>query len=635
MSNQDSTGLTVSTTPAHGSVSGASADWVLSGRDISITTTISGRKRTLVHGATLSVAHGEAVAIVGESGSGKSLTAKTLIGLLPLGLTSTGSVEYLGQELHNAPERNWRRVRGQHIGLVLQDPFTMLNPSLTCGRQIIETLKANGAKESRAALRQMARERLAEVEITDERVLDSYPHELSGGMQQRVAIAAVLAGNPDVVIADEPSTALDALTQKELLELLARLRRERNMSLILITHDLRVAFSVCDRVYVMYAGSIIETATCDELDATPLHPYSLGLLDAEPPIDRRLERLHVVEGRVPSPDDVSGICCFAPRCEWATPECSEGTQELLDAGAGRLTACRRWAALAPELSHRRSADNDPADGVTVATTVANAAALPLVQVADATKVFQVNGRSGQEDVRALNRVSLQIGLGEAVGIVGASGSGKSTLCRCIVGLDGLTSGEIRVLDETLPLGRKMPADQRRRLRTVVQMVFQDPYSSLNPRRTVGETLSQALLTTADPGELTGARQDVESLLDMVGLPVGYAKRRPVALSGGERQRVGIARALAVRPKLVVFDEPVSGLDVSVQAQILNLLNDLRRQLGISYLFITHDLAVVRQIADRVIVLNHGQIVEQGESDFVLDAPKHDYTKRLVAASQFI
>jgi peptide/nickel transport system ATP-binding protein len=575
--------------------------------ELRIASTLGGSRRTIVDGIGLDIGAGETIGIVGESGSGKSLTARALLGLLPPGVSATGSVRFGGEEMLGRSERTMRRLRGRHISLLLQDPYTLLNPLLRVGRQITETVDDRGADRRGEAVR-----RLAEVGIVDPRVAMKYPFQLSGGMRQRVGIAAALASDPEILIADEPSTALDVTTQKEILALLRSIQVRRGMALVLITHDLRVAFSMCDRIYVLYAGSTLEVAPASELEQAPLHPYSLALLLSEPPLDRRLAKLSAVEGAVPAPDDVAQSCPFSPRCAWARPICTAGPVALAGAGEGRLSACVRIDEIRPELAAARDAAGREA-GLDLPDA---AVGEPLVRIEELRKRF--------DRTDAVGGVSLELFAGESVGLVGESGSGKTTIARCLLGLERPTAGRIHIDGIDASNFETLPDRDLRRVRSTVQIIFQDPYSSLNPARSVGGTLSEALSVSPAGGT-------VAELLERVGLPAGFARRKPAALSGGERQRVAIARALAVRPQLIVCDEPVSALDVSVQAQILNLFREIREELGIGYLFITHDLAVVRQVVERVYVLYRGAIVEAGPVDVVLDRPAHDYTRRLVAS----
>jgi peptide/nickel transport system ATP-binding protein len=575
--------------------------------------------QTIVSGVSLSVASGETIGIVGETGSGKSMTARAIIGLLPEAVRATGTIGYQGRNLLELPERRLARLRGPEIGLVFQDPFTMLSPVRRCGRHIDEQLRdERGRRLSRKARRGEAVRRLREVGITDPSVAERYPFELSGGMRQRVGIASALARDPRLLIADEPSTALDVTTQREILTLLKNLQEARGMGLIMITHDLRVAFAMCDRIYVLYAGSLLETGPSRFVEHEPRHPYTLGLLLSEPPSERRLAALPSIRGSVPRPDSVAGRCPFAARCDWTTEPCVSAPTPLRELEPHRFSACVRADDIRDEMAAERARILDDR-----APAVATTGRVTLVETADVEKIFT----RGKHRVVALDGVSIEVGENESVGLVGESGSGKTTLGRCLVGLETPTSGSIRIAGIDASNYRKLGNSDLRRLRQTVQIVFQDPYSSLNPVRTIGSVLEEAVLTKTPRQK--NAKAAVRELLEKVGLPLEYAGRKPVALSGGERQRVAIARALAVSPRLLICDEPVSALDVSVQAQILNLFESLRAELGMSYLFITHDLAVVRQVVERAYVLYKGAVVEAGQIDAVLDRPSHEYTRRLV------
>lgn len=590
--------------------------------NLTVRSRLGGRERTITQNISLHVAAGETLGVVGESGSGKSITARAIMGLLPTGLVVSGAVSYGGRQLLELSDREMTAVRGRHIAMIFQDPFTMLNPLMRCGEQIVELVRDTaGRRLSRRARRAQAIARLAEVGIRDAGVADAYPFQLSGGMRQRVGIAAALALDPQLLIADEPSTALDVTTQREILARLHDLQESRGMGMILITHDLRVAFSICDRIDVLYAGSVLERSPADELYAEPRHPYTLGLLLSEPPGDRRVAELRAIPGSVPSPDSVSGRCSFADRCAWQSDACLQTAPALVPISAGRESACLRLSQISAELVAARQESVDASQVDATADTSSS-----LLSVEALTKTFK--SRTGRS-ARALHDVSIEIGADESVAVVGESGSGKTTLGRCLLGLERPTTGRVVVDGLDISDFDSLSRDNRQRLRRTVQMIFQDPYSTLNPARTVGATLGEAL-AAGDAGQRRG-RDDISQLLDLVGLPRDYATRKPVALSGGERQRVGIARALAVKPKLLVCDEAVSALDVSVQAQILNLLASIRRELGVSYMFISHDLAVVRQIADRVYVLRNGEVVEEGPTESILDQPQHPYTKSLVAS----
>ncbi|GLW99573.1 ABC transporter ATP-binding protein [Microtetraspora sp. NBRC 16547] len=583
----------------------------------------------IVAGLDLTVAPGETVAIVGESGSGKSMTVKALTGLLPEGVHAGGRMELPtrtdasdgrkgrpGREIDlAAPGAVWRDVRGSRIALLLQDPFTSLSPVHRCGDQIGWAI-SEGRAERVARL-------LAEVGLPAE-VADKYPFQLSGGMRQRVAIAAGLAADPDLLIADEPTTALDVTTQHEVLELIARLQRERDMGLILITHDLRLARSRADRIMVMYAGRLVEEGPTARVMDAPAHPYTARLAACDPPLTHRLAVLPTIPGSVPRPWSVDAECAFAARCAFAVDACRTAEPELAEVAEGHRAACLRpETAGLPVASPEGAGDLAPGTGSVGGGSAeggsAGGSASPLLTVegqgVSASPLLTAEGlakRFPGSAVPALDGVDLEIAAGETVAVVGESGSGKTTLARCVVGLERPDSG--RIVFHGAATGARR-----------VQIVFQDPYSALNPGLTIGTSLSEALRAAGRP------KSEVGELLELVGLPAAYARRRPRALSGGERQRVAIARALAPRAGLLVCDESVSALDVSVQAQVLNLLADLRRRLGLTLLFITHDLAVARQIADRVYVMHHGRVVETGPVDSVLGAPAHEYTQRLLAS----
>lgn len=597
------------------------AESVLRVRNLEISGGVGSPGRTVVADMMLDVRPGESVAIVGESGSGKSMTAKALIGLLPRGLTASGEATFGDRDLLSLREREWQRVRGRRIGLIMQNPFTMLNPVARCGRILEESLPAEVRRQmSRSQRRAEAVRRLAEVGISDESVIDRYPFQLSGGMRQRVAIAAALAREPELLIADEPSTALDVTTQREILALIKRLQRARGMGLILITHDLRIAFSMCERVMVLYAGLMVETGPASALEKDPHHPYTQGLLLSEPPADRRVNEMVAIPGSVPSADEVGDMCPFATRCAWAEPACTDGRPALRMVEPDRGTRCIRIDEIRGEMAELRTSVQAAAEPP---TTVADRVA--IVSVVNARKEFA----SGHRTVVALDGVSIDVAPGEGVGLVGESGSGKTTLGRAIAGLETLTAGTIHIDGIDASDWSRLSRRDQQRLRGTVQMIFQDPYSSLNPKRTIGSALAEAI-TVHEP-RARDVNAKVAELLDSVGLEPHYAQRKPAALSGGQHQRVAIARALAVRPQVLICDEPVAALDVSVQAQVLNLFSDLRDRAGVGYLFITHDLSIVRQVVERVYVMHRGLVVEAGDVDDVLADPQDPYTVQLIAS----
>ncbi|HYV89210.1 MAG TPA: ABC transporter ATP-binding protein [Candidatus Polarisedimenticolia bacterium] len=592
---------------------------LLAVRDLAIWTEEAGLRRMITTGTDLDVARGETIAIVGESGSGKSLTAKAIARLLPTGVAASGRITYDGQDVMAMSEGALQRLRGRRISLLLQDPFTMMNPLMRAGAHIEEMLRQRPEFAARAARDGEVRRRLQEVGITDEDVAHRMPFQLSGGMAQRVAMAAALAHDPELLIADEPSTALDVTTQSEIMKLLRRVQMARGMSLILITHDLRLAFSTCDRIHVLYAGSLMEVGSVADVERDPFHPYTLGLLLSEPPADKRVKRLIAIRGTVPKAGDVEGICAFAPRCDWAQDKCRAGKPALSEQAPARFGACIRHGEIAGEMHALRHRALEAATPIAV-----NAAPKAILRVSDLVKTFA--GRGGRP-VQALKGVSIDVAAGESVGLVGESGSGKTTLGRCLVGLENPSTGSIDIDGIAAADFEALAPQQRQALRGKIQMVFQDPYSTLNPKHSVQRCLSEALRVAGKIGE--DAQQHIERLLAEVGLPESYAARRPASLSGGERQRVAIARSLAVNPRILVCDEPVSALDVSVQAQILNLFKRLQEELGLSYLFITHDLAVVRQVVSRVYVLYLGEIVEHGPTEQIMTNPQHPYTRRLI------
>jgi len=577
-----------------------------------------------VDGVTYGVRRGETVALVGESGSGKSVSALAIMRLLPRTTARvSGEVLFDGRDLLALPAAHMRALRGREIAMIFQEPMTSLNPVLSIGLQLSEPLRAHlGLSEARA--RQRAIELLSQVGITDpEHRLRQYPHQLSGGMRQRVMIAMALSCGPRLIIADEPTTALDVTIQAQILDLLRDLSRRLGIALVLITHNLGIVARYADRVNVMYAAQLAEQAAAGPLFATPRHFYTLALLRSIPRLDRRrTARLATIEGLPPDLRDPAPGCRFAPRCAARIAAC-ENVPRLAEIGPGHRSACVRAheVAAAPEPAADSGARRRPA------------ALPPLLEIEDLKKHFGVAAgpRAAMIRtplVRAVDGVSLVIGRGETLGLVGESGCGKTTVGRLIVGLETPTSGRIRID------GRDIAGDavrDFRGFRRKVQMVFQDPYSALNPRMTVGAFIAEPLLVHRLVPSRAAARARVTDLLRQVGLYPYMAERYPHELSGGQRQRVGIARALALEPSLIVCDEPVSALDVSIQGQVINLLESLRDRHALSLLFISHDLAVVRHICDRVAVMYLGKLMEFADRDTIYDAPRHPYTQALLDA----
>ncbi len=541
-----------------------------------------------VRGLSFDIAEGETLALVGESGCGKSATALSLMRLVPTPGRVTGSLRFDGRELLDLPAREIRAIRGRQISMIFQEPMTSLNPVLSIGAQIVETLRQHESL-SKAAAWKRAVELLELVQIPEpqRRVFD-FPHELSGGQRQRVMIAMAVACRPRLLIADEPTTALDVTIQAHILDLLDGLRRELSMSLLLITHDLGIVARHADRVAVMLAGEKVEEAPVARLFTQPQHPYTRGLLGASLNL---ADDLHY-RG-------------------WKLPEIRHGIGED---GKPSFAVVPRSVRTGHFV-----ADADPTQRVAAVSEV------PLLALQDVR--IDYPQRHGKTTLRAVDGVSLQIARGETVGLVGESGCGKSTLSKAILRLVPTAGGEIRLRGTDLvPLGER----ELRPLRRHVQMVFQDPYASLNPRRTVAEILDTVLVVNGI-GNAQQRRSRIATMLDRVGLPSSALGRFPHEFSGGQRQRIGIARALVLEPDLLICDEPVSALDVSIQAQILNLLVELKRDLGLAYLFISHDLSVVRYIADRVHVMQAGRIVESGHHRDIWRAPKHPYTRTLLDA----
>jgi peptide/nickel transport system ATP-binding protein len=552
----------------------------------------------------------------------------------------TGAVD-----LTAAPEAAMRRVRGGEIGMIFQDPMTSLNPAVTVGEQVAESLRLHqyggqrkdtwlnavreilpklGGRENEAAVVEDVVDILEAVGIPDARArLDEYPHEFSGGMRQRVLVAIALACRPRLLVADEPTTALDVTIQAQILDLVDDLQAELGTSVLMITHDLGVVAETCDRVAVMYAGEIVEVGPVEEVFGDPSHPYTYTLLESIPSEDT--ERLTPIEGNVPDLIDMPEGCHFAPRCPWAHDACRDGEVPFLEHGAD-------------EVSHRAKCVLDEfdeseygAEGVPARSAAEIGG--PLVEVEGMRKYYeQTDGvldrlfPGERASVRAVDGVDLTVREGETLGLVGESGCGKSTAGRAILHLDPPTGGRVVFAGDVLGDLSKRELRERRK---DMQMVFQDPMSSLDPRQTVGQTVAEPLKIH---GLAEGRRRErVLELIEAVGLDPGQYDRYPNELSGGQRQRVGIARALAVDPDFIVADEPVSALDVSVQAQIINLMEDLQEEFGLTYLFIAHDLSVVRHISDRVAVMYLGEIVEVAETDALFSDPRHPYTRALLSA----
>ncbi|MEN9631338.1 MAG: hypothetical protein RJA10_4566 [Pseudomonadota bacterium] len=582
----------------------------------------------------LSIERGETFALVGESGCGKSMTALALMRLLPEnGRVSDGRLLVGGEDILDLPESQMRSVRGGRIGMIFQEPSTSLNPVMRVGDQIIEAIETHTSLRG-AAARAKAIDWLRRVGIPEpERRIDDYPFRMSGGQKQRVMIAMTLAAEPDFLVADEPTTALDVTIQAQILDLLKDLQREHRMGLLLITHDLAVVSGMAHRVALMYAGQIIEVAPAAQFFASPLHPYASALLRALPGAGRRDQALEAIAGTVPPLSTAFTGCRFAPRCAQAMAHCASTLPQLLPMGGGREVRCLLHApgAPAPVAAVAPVAQGSAPVAAAAARTQARET---LLQVQDLSVGFAIRGGVLQRPrgwFEAVRGVSFDVARGETLALVGESGCGKTTTGKAIV---QLLRGVARIDGRALLGGQNLFDLQGADLhaaRRQIQIIFQDPFASLNPRMRVQDLLDEglaALQPDLDPG---ARRQRIEALVDQVGLRRDSLARFPHEFSGGQRQRIAIARALAVEPRLIVCDEPTSALDVSVQAQILNLLKQLQRDLGVSYLFITHNIGVVEYIADRVAVMQAGRIEEQGDCNDVLQFPQRDYTRTLLAA----
>ncbi|HTZ43386.1 MAG TPA: ABC transporter ATP-binding protein [Jatrophihabitans sp.] len=599
---------------------------VLSVRDLRVTFPSERGPVEAVRGIDFDVRPGRTLALVGESGSGKSATAISLIGLQPPNARVSGEVLLRGRQLVGLDDRRLSAVRGRQIGMVFQDPLSALTPIYSVGRQVADAVRVH-SKLTREQAWDRAVELLDLVGIPQPRArAQEFPHQFSGGMRQRVVIALAIANDPDVIVADEPTTALDVTVQAQILDVLEVAKQQTGAGIVLITHDLGVVAGHADEVAVMYAGRIVEHAPVGELYAAPAMPYTLGLLGSVPTPDaRRGQPLVPIEGEPPSPLERPAGCPFSVRCPLAVEACRETEPDLAEVAAGHLTACLR----APEVTGRRPVEIFPraelpdpgrdGDGETVLRVRGLGRTFPV------TRGAVLRRRVGT--LRAVSDVSFEIRAGETFCLVGESGSGKTTTLLEILGLRAPESGAVEVLG--VDVAAIPSPDRARELRRAVQIVMQDPQGSLDPRLPVFELLAEPLRAA---GYGAGPTRDrVRESLELVGLPPDSLDRFPTAFSGGQRQRLAIARAITTRPRLLALDEPVSALDVSVQASVLNLLARVKVELGLAYLVVAHDLAVVRHIADRIAVMYLGHVVEVGPAEALFATPRHPYTQALLSA----
>jgi peptide/nickel transport system ATP-binding protein len=600
---------------------------------------------TAVDDVSFEVGQGECLGVVGESGCGKTTIGLSIMRLLPnVGHLVGGSVSLMGQDLAQLSEKEMNKVRGNQVGMVFQDPLTSLNPTMKIGDQIAEGIRLHrGASKAQAWARALEVLKLVEMPNPQER-LERFPHELSGGLRQRVMIAMALACEPRLLIADEPTTALDVTIQAQILDLLDQLRRELSMAVVLITHDMGVIAQRADRVVVMYAGRIAEMATTTEVFMRMRHPYSEALLASVAKLDQDPSvRLVSIPGLPPDLSKPIGHCRFAARCRYAQDDCRETEPELVqatDSAPGHIAACFHQVdvdphtiSLRPEAVAKSADLSVKVDEVALARQQARARVIveapTLIRVDHMVKEFSItSGTIIQKKVgtvKAVSDVSLTMRRGETFGLVGESGCGKTTMGRLVVALETPTSGAVEFDGQDIT---GLKGQELRHRRRDLQMMFQDPYASLDPRMRVGTILREPLKVQG-MGSSAEQQARVRQMLDEVGLPTRSTELYPHEFSGGQRQRIGLARALALEPKLIVADEPVSALDVSIQAQILNLLKDLQERHDLSYLFISHDLAVVKYMADTIGVMYLGKLVEVGPAREVYARAAHPYTQALI------
>ena len=604
---------------------------ILSVTDLSVSFPSEAGTVNAVRGVNFDLLPGKTLWIVGESGSGKSVTSMAIMGLLPDYAKVAGSVEFDGVELLEKNDKQMSKIRGKDIGMIFQDPLSALTPVFDIGTQLVEAIQTHQKVSKRVALDQAA-QLLELVGINEPKLrLKSFPHQFSGGMRQRVVIAIAIANNPKLLIADEPTTALDVTIQAQILDVIKVAQKETGAATIMITHDMGVVAETADDVMVMYAGRPVERAEVHDLFANPRMPYTVGLLGSTPRPDASSEDpLIPIEGNPPMLVNLEDKCQFAPRCPVATDECLHFEPKLLPlkSNQSQSTACIRSEHITDRKIDGQQMYPVPKLSADVLGDIPREERKIALAVKDLHKEFPllkgalVKRRVGT--VKAVNGISFEIREGECMAIVGESGCGKTTTLLEIMDLEP-ENGQV-LLDGAD--ANEFSAAQRREARKQLQIVFQDPMSSLNPRLTVREVVAEPLNSLGFDGDVDDR---VIELMELVGLNADHLDRFPSHFSGGQRQRIGLARALATNPKVIVLDEPVSALDVSIQAGVINLLEDLKRKLGIAYLFVAHDLSVVRHLSDRVAVMYEGAFVEEGDTDEIFDNPQHEYTRKLLSA----
>ncbi len=613
-------------------------------------TTTKGDSTRALNGVTLQLSSAEILGVVGESGAGKSLTGSALVGLLPSNSKVVGGqILFKGRALQNIGETELNKIRGKHIGFIFQDPLTSLNPLFTIGEQLIETIRKH-LPLNKVEATQRAIELLEDTGITGAKErLSQYPHQFSGGMRQRLVIALALAGDPELVIADEPTTALDVSIQAQIMTLLKKLCKQRGTAILLITHDMGVIAETCDRVAVMYAGRVVEVGRVDKVIHSGRHPYTQGLMACIPKINESRTKLAQIDGAMPRPGARGRGCAFAPRCRFVQAQCLEH-DPILETTEDSSVACfhplsksndlgeipgytdqgeRVLSSLREKIVPEPTPKND-SPSVSTSTQI-------LVNVSKWSKTFDVSKTfitrllSGEKRqyLQAVSSVSFEIKRGETFALVGESGCGKSTIAKTLVGLYPSSEGEFTFDNAD---GKKLYlANQTLPIRKRVQMIFQDPYASLNPRWQIKDIVAEPLVELNRTLKTSDHLTKVTQLLESVGLRSEDLEKYPHQFSGGQRQRISIARALATEPDFLICDEPTSALDVSVQAQVLNLMMDLQKQKNLTYLFISHNLAVVKHVSHSVGVMYLGRLVETAPTKELFSNPKHPYTKMLLAA----